>query len=90
MDKYIDQIITEMEIPKPVQSVEINIMDEPIPETVKRRLLKSLLSGKPQPPRPPPYAKSRRGRPMFSLTHILNKKYSQRLKTTRKRSWICP
>lgn len=42
MDEYIDQILAGMEMPEPAQKVVRNILDEPIRETVKRRLLKLL------------------------------------------------
>ncbi len=46
MDEYIDQLLAEMQTPEPLHTVVQNIMDEPIPEAVKRRLLKPLLPGK--------------------------------------------
>ena len=46
MDEYIDQLLAEMQIPEPAQKVVRNILDEPIHETVKRRLLKPLFSKK--------------------------------------------
>ena len=42
MDEYIDQLLAEMQMPEPAQKVVRNILDEPIPETVKRCLLKPL------------------------------------------------
>ena len=51
MDEYIDQLLAEM--PEPAQKVVRNILDEPIPDTVKRCLLKPLYPGKYRPPRPP-------------------------------------
>ena len=54
MDEYIDQLLAEMQMPEPAQKVVRNILDEPIPETVKRRLLKPLFPKKYRPPRPPP------------------------------------
>ena len=59
MDEYIDQLLAEMQMPEPAQKVVRNIQDEPIPETVKRRLLKPLFSKKYRPPRPPPTWKDR-------------------------------
>ena len=53
LDEYIDQLLAEMQIPEPAQKVVRNILDEPIPETVKRRLLKPLFPKKYRPPRPP-------------------------------------
>ena len=44
MDEYIDQLLAE--IPEPAQKVVRNILDELIPETVKRRLHKPLYPGK--------------------------------------------
>ena len=57
MDNY--QLLAEMLMPEPAQKVERNILDEPIPETVNRRLLKPLFPKKNQPPRPPPTWKDR-------------------------------
>ena len=59
MDEYIDQLLAEMQMPEPAQKVARNILDEPIPETVKRRLLKPLLPTKYRPPRQPPMWKDR-------------------------------
>ena len=42
IDKYIDWLIAEMQIPEPAQNVVRN-MDDPIPTSEKRRLLKPLL-----------------------------------------------
>ena len=42
--KHIEQSLAEKQIPKPLQDVVQNIMDEPIPEAVKKHLLKPLLS----------------------------------------------
>ncbi len=46
MHEYIVQLLAEMQAPEPLNDVFQNIMDEPIPEAVKRRLLKPLLAGK--------------------------------------------
>ena len=46
MDEYIDQLLAEMHMPEPAQKVVRNILDEPIPESVKRRLLNSLFPKK--------------------------------------------
>ena len=54
MNEYIDQLLAEMQMPEPAQKVVRNILDKPIPETVKRRLLKPLFPKKYRPPRPPP------------------------------------
>ena len=59
MDEYIDQLLAEMQMPEPAQKVVRNILDEPIPETVKRRLLKPLFPKIYRPPRPPPTWKDR-------------------------------
>ena len=59
MDEYIDQLLAEMQMPEPAQIVVRNILDEPIPETVKRRLLKPLFPKKYRPLRPPPTWKDR-------------------------------
>ena len=59
MDEYIDHILAEMQMPKPAQKVIRNILDEPIPETVKTRLIKPLFPNKYRPPRPPPTWKDR-------------------------------
>ena len=58
MDKYISQLV---EIPEStLHDVAKNIIDEPFPEEVKRRLLKPLLPRKPQPSPPPrPSTKAR-------------------------------
>ena len=37
MDDNIDQLLAEMKMPEPAQKNVRNILDEPIPETVKRR-----------------------------------------------------
>ena len=60
MDEYIDQLLAEMQMPGPAQKVVRNILDEPIPETVKRRLLKPLYPEKYRPPRPSPTWKDRK------------------------------
>ena len=59
MDEYIDQLLAEMQMPEPAQKVVKDILDEPISERVKRRLLKPLLPKKYRPPRPPPMWKDR-------------------------------
>ena len=51
MDEYIEQLLAEMPDEKStLHDVVKNILDEPIPETVKRRLLKPLQPGKYRPP----------------------------------------
>ena len=62
VDEYIDQLLHEMQIPEPAQKVVRNILDEPIPETLKRRLLKALFPKKYRPLRPPPTLKDREGK----------------------------
>ena len=59
MDEYIDQLLAEMQMPEPAQKVVRNILDEMIPETVKRRLLKPLFPKKYRPLRPPSTWKDR-------------------------------
>ena len=59
MDVYIDQLLAEMQMPEPAQKVVKHILDEPLSETVKRRLLKPLFPNKYRPPRPPPTWKDR-------------------------------
>ena len=60
MDEYIDQLLAEMQTPEPVQSVVHNILDEPISEAVKERLLKPLLPRKYRPFPPPCKVKERK------------------------------
>ena len=59
MDKYIDQLLAEMQTPESAMKVVRNIQEEPIPETVKRRLLKLLFPKNSRPPRPSPTWKDR-------------------------------
>ena len=54
MDEYIDQLLDEMQMPEAARKVVRNILVEPIPDTVKSRLLKPLFPKKYRPPRPPP------------------------------------
>ena len=75
MDEYIDQIIAEIKIPMPIQSVKRNILDEPIPETVKRCLLKPMLPGKPQPFRSPRSRKERKRKADFEDPHPIQRAY---------------
>jgi len=51
MDEYIEQLINEWRVPLAVRSVVQNILDEPIPEATKKRLLKPLLPRPVPPPR---------------------------------------
>ena len=62
MDEYIGQLLAVMQIPEPAQKVVRNILDEPIPETMKRRLLKPLFPKQYGPPRPPSTWKDREGK----------------------------
>ena len=48
MDEYIDQLLAEIH-DSPLQGVVQNILDEPIPEAVKERLLKPLAPRKYRP-----------------------------------------
>ena len=50
MDEYIEQLLAEMADNRTLRTVVQNILDEPTPEAVKKRLLKPLL---PQPIPPP-------------------------------------
>ena len=54
MDEYIDQLLAEFQTPEPVRGVVHNILDEPIPDRVKRRLLRPLLSAAESSPLPSP------------------------------------
>ena len=65
MDEYIEQLLAEMQAPAVLQDVVRNILDTPIPEAVKKRLLKPLLPEAYR-PTPPPLRERRvreRGRP---------------------------
>ena len=59
MDEYIEQLLAEMP-DSALRNVVKNILDEPIPETVKRRLLKPLQPRKYRPIPPPRKAKARK------------------------------
>ena len=59
MDKYIEQILAEMP-DSTLHDVVKNILDEPIPEAVKRRLLRPLQPRKYRPIPPPRRAKERK------------------------------
>ncbi|KAK3782744.1 hypothetical protein RRG08_037743 [Elysia crispata] len=59
MDEYIEQILAEMP-DSTLHDVVKNILDEPIPEAVKRRLLKPLQPRKYRPIPPPRRAKERK------------------------------
>ena len=62
MDKYIDQLLAEMQMPEPAQKVVRNILDEPISERVKRRLLKLPFPKHYRPLRPPPTWKDQKSK----------------------------
>jgi len=51
MDEYIEQLMSEMPDPRTLRTVVHNILDEPIPEATKKRLLKPLLPRPIPPPR---------------------------------------
>ena len=59
MDEYIEQLLAEMP-DSALYDVVKNILDEPIPEAVKRRLLKPLQPKKYRPTPPPRKAKARK------------------------------
>ena len=59
MDAYIEQILAEMP-ESALHDVVKNILDEPIPEAVKRRLLRPLQRRKYRPIPPPRRAKERK------------------------------
>ena len=59
MDEYIEQLLAEMP-DSALHDVVKNILDEPIPEAVKRRLLKPLQPKKYRPTPPPRKAKARK------------------------------
>ena len=59
MDEYIEQLLAEMP-DSTLRNVVKNILDEPIPETVKRRLLKPLQPRKYRPIPPPRKAKAKK------------------------------
>ena len=59
MDEYIEQLLAEMP-DSTLRNVIQNILDEPIPEAVKRRLLKPLQPRKYRPIPPPRKAKARK------------------------------
>ena len=61
MDEYIEQLLAEMP-DSAFQDVVKNILDEPIPEAVKRRLLKPLQPQKYRPIPPPRKAKARKSK----------------------------
>ena len=59
MDAYIEQLLAEMP-DSALRNVVKNILDEPIPEAVKRHLLKPLQPRKYRPIPPPRKAKARK------------------------------
>ena len=60
MDEYIEQLLAEMQAPAVLQDVVQNILDAPIPEAVKKRLLKPLLPEAYRPTPPPRKARERK------------------------------
>ena len=60
MDEYIEQLLAEMQAPAVLQDVVQNILDAPIPEAVKKRLLKPLLPEEYRPIPPPRKARERK------------------------------
>ena len=61
MDEYIEQLLAEMP-DSAFHDVVKNILDEPIPEVVKRRLLKPLKPQKYRPIPPPRKAKAKKSK----------------------------
>ena len=59
MDEYIEQLLAEMSDPT-LHDVVKNILDEPINEAVKKRLLKPLKPGRYRPSNPPRKLKERK------------------------------
>jgi len=51
MDEYIEQLLAEMADNRTLRTVAQNILDEPIPEATRKRLLKPLLPRPIHPPR---------------------------------------
>ena len=86
MDEYIQQLLAEMQMPGPAQEVVRNILDEPIPETVKRRLLKPLYPEKYR----PPHGRTGRGRPSWRslIPFLFIGEPLERYRTIKKRYWI--
>ena len=60
MDEYIEQLLAEMPAPAVLQDVVRNILDAPISEAVKKRLLKPLLPEAYRPTPPPRKARERK------------------------------
>lgn len=68
MDEYIDQLLAEMpEKHSTLHDVVKNILDEPIPEAVKKRLLKPLRPVKPRPVPPPSRSDNKKDRKRKAL-----------------------
>ena len=66
LDDRIDKLLAELQTPKPLQAVVHNILDEPIPETDKRRLLMPILPSRARPfPPPQPNCKSKEMKPIL-------------------------
>ena len=61
MDEYIEQLLAELYPDNPtLHDVVQNILDQPIPDSAKARLLKPLQPGKYRPSPPPRKAKERK------------------------------
>ena len=82
MNKYMSQLLAKM--PESIlHDVAQNIMDEPIPEEVKRRLLKPLLPRNLRPsPAPRPSIKARRMKRKAIMTEFDPSFPSKALRTT--------
>ena len=90
MDENIDYLFAEMYMPEPAQKVVRNILDEPIPETVKGRLLKPLFPKLYRPPRPPPTWKDRESKAILEQFDPLPpQKAIRQSRTTNKRFGRC-
>lgn len=70
MDEYIEQLLAEMPGNVTLRTVVQNILDEPIPEAVKKRLLKPLL------PRPIPLPRKRKLEKQKAVLQEFDKLYS--------------
>jgi hypothetical protein len=73
MDEYIDQLLAEMPEPSPLRAVLQNILDEPIPEAVKKRLLRPLLPSRNRPSAPPRRSKERKRKAILEVFDPLHK-----------------
>lgn len=90
-DEYMDELFAEIQTPDPVQGCFRNILDEPIPEALKRRLLKSLLAGKCRSNPTTSRKEKKKKRKAFwrSFIHIPLSKFSKLPRTTRRRFLFC-